>query len=142
MFKTLLSNSNFAASVFTRIREKKNKKKTAKMMSSETINLFQSFSNLHHSVLIFLSNSDNFNIVLSEFVNLVNLNSSYSSNSDSSCQSDSKYHSDSNTSISSAHISMTEKVSHNTELFETHFRMMNNNNNNVNQSYQSINFTY
>jgi len=144
MFKMLSSDSNLTVSVFIRIREKKNKEKTAEMTLLKIIDLFQSFNSLYHFVLISLSNSDNSDIVLSESVNLVNLNlfinfinskSSHLSDSDSSHQSDSKYHDDSNTSALFTHISMTEKVSHNIKLFEIHFRMTDNNNNNIDQSY-------
>jgi len=52
------------------------------MTSSKTNDTFQSFSSLHHFVLISLSNLNNFNIVLSESVNLIKLNQSHQSDSE------------------------------------------------------------
>jgi len=122
MFKTLSSDSNIAVSVFTKIREKKDKEKTAEMMLLKIIDSFQLFNNLHCSVLISLSNLNNFNIVSLESVDLIKSNQSH--------QSDSEYQEDSTTSALFTHISMTEKVSCNTESFEFHISMTNNNNNN------------
>jgi len=52
------------------------------MILLKTINLFQSFSSFHYFILIFLSNLNNFNIVLFNFINLIKSNLPYQSNSD------------------------------------------------------------
>jgi len=97
------------------------------------INLFQSFSSLCCSMLLinFSFSSDNFSSSLSELINLIK-QSYQSEQSHQSHQSDLKYHNNSNTSILFTYINITKKVSHNSELSESHISMMNNNNNNNN----------